>query len=88
MIRTPPTWNGSFKAAAERLMLHKNTVHCRVRKAQEGLGSSLGDNRLHVELAVLASHWLGPRSCGSMKSLGHDGRPRCPYRGDFVTPDR
>jgi DNA-binding PucR family transcriptional regulator len=29
--------NGSFKAIAERLTLHKNTVQYRVRKAEEGL---------------------------------------------------
>jgi len=51
--------NGSFKAAAERLMLHKNTVQYRVRKAEEGLGHPVDDNRLHVELALLASQWLG-----------------------------
>jgi hypothetical protein len=52
--------NGSFKATAERLTLHKNTVQYRVRKAEEALGHPVDDNRLHVELALLASHWLGP----------------------------
>jgi DNA-binding PucR family transcriptional regulator len=52
--------NGSFKATAERLTLHKNTVQYRIRKAEEGLGHLLDDNRLHVELALLASQWLGP----------------------------
>ena len=51
--------NGSFKATAERLTLHKNTVQYRVRKAEEGLGVPLAENRLDVELALLASHWLG-----------------------------
>ncbi len=50
---------GSFKAAAERLTLHKNTVQYRVRKAEECLGHPVGDNRLHVELALLACQWLG-----------------------------
>jgi hypothetical protein len=51
--------NGSFKATAERMTLHKNTVQYRVRKAEEGLGRPLEENRLDVELALLASHWLG-----------------------------
>ncbi len=51
--------NGSFKATAERLILHKNTVQYRVRKAQESLGRPIDEKRLHVELALLASQWLG-----------------------------
>ena len=50
--------NGSFKATAERLVLHKNTVQYRIRKAEESLGHPIGENRLNVELALLASHWL------------------------------
>ncbi len=51
--------NRSFKATAERLTLHKNTVQYRVCKAEEGLGRPGDENRLYVELALLASHWLG-----------------------------
>jgi DNA-binding PucR family transcriptional regulator len=51
--------NGSYKAAAERLTLHKNTVQYRVRKAEESLGRPIAEGRLHVELALLASDWLG-----------------------------
>jgi DNA-binding PucR family transcriptional regulator len=51
--------NGSFKATAERLILHKNSVQYRVRKAEEALGHPVADNRLAVELALLASQWLG-----------------------------
>jgi hypothetical protein len=50
---------GSYKATAEQLMLHKNTVQYRIRKAEESLGRPLGDNRHDVELALQASHWLG-----------------------------
>jgi DNA-binding PucR family transcriptional regulator len=50
---------GSFKATAERLTLHKNTVQYRVRKAEESLGRPIGEDRLSVELALLASQWLG-----------------------------
>jgi DNA-binding PucR family transcriptional regulator len=51
--------NGSYKATAERLLLHKNTVQYRVRKAEEALGRPVPQNRLPVELALLACHWLG-----------------------------
>ena len=51
--------NGSYKTTAERLMLHKNTVQYRVRKAEESLGRPFGEDRLKVELALLASQWLG-----------------------------
>ena len=51
--------NGSFKATAERLILHKNSVQYRVRKAEEALGHPLDENRLQIELALLATQWLG-----------------------------
>jgi DNA-binding PucR family transcriptional regulator len=51
--------NGSYKTTAERLILHKNSVQYRVRKAEEALGHPLDQHRLHVELALLASQWLG-----------------------------
>jgi DNA-binding PucR family transcriptional regulator len=50
---------GSYKTTAERLMLHKNTVQYRIRKAEESLGRPVGKNRHNVELALQASHWLG-----------------------------
>jgi DNA-binding PucR family transcriptional regulator len=62
--------NGSYKATAERLILHKNSVQYRVCKAEEALGHSVGDNRLSVELALLASQGLGPTV------LRHPKQPR------------
>jgi hypothetical protein len=50
---------GSFTAAAEQLTLHKNTVHYRVRKAEEIIGRPLQESRLDVELALSACRWLG-----------------------------
>jgi DNA-binding PucR family transcriptional regulator len=50
---------GSYKTTAEQLMLHKNTVQYRIRKAEESLGRPVGDNRHNVELALRSSHWLG-----------------------------
>jgi DNA-binding PucR family transcriptional regulator len=50
---------GSYKATAERLVLHKNTVQYRIRKARESLGRPIGEDRHDVELALQASRWLG-----------------------------
>jgi hypothetical protein len=50
---------GSYKATAEQLTLHKNTVQYRIRKAEESLGRPVGGDRHDVELALQVSHWLG-----------------------------
>src|SRR6202044_2278503 len=50
---------GSYKATAQRLTLHKNTVQYRIHKAEESLGRPVGENQNDVELALRASHWLG-----------------------------
>jgi hypothetical protein len=63
--------NGSFKATAERLTLHKNTVQYRIRRAEDSLGHPVAEDRLHVELALLASQWLGAavlRQTGTARS--------------------
>jgi hypothetical protein len=65
--------NGSFKATAERLTLHKNTVQYRVRKAEEGLGHPIDDNRLQVELAP------------ARKPMARRGRPAASGRAPAVT---
>lgn len=52
---------GSFTDAAARMHVHKNTVHYRVRKAEEVLGHPLTENRLDVEVALLACSQLGLR---------------------------
>ena len=51
--------SGSYKATAERLTLHKNTVQYRVRKAEESLQRPVVQDRLRIELALLAVQWLG-----------------------------
>jgi DNA-binding PucR family transcriptional regulator len=51
---------GSYKATAELLVLHKNTVQYRIRKAVESLGRAVAENRHDVELALQVSYWLGP----------------------------
>jgi DNA-binding PucR family transcriptional regulator len=50
---------GSYKATAERLMVHKNTVQYRIRRAEESLGRPVGENPHDLELALRASLWLG-----------------------------
>jgi PucR C-terminal helix-turn-helix domain/GGDEF-like domain len=50
---------GSYKTTAERLVLHKNTVQYRIRKAKESLGRPVGEDQHDLELALRASHWLG-----------------------------
>lgn len=50
---------GSYTAAAAQLMMHKNSVQYRVRKAEEMLGRPVADNRLDVELALKLCHRLG-----------------------------
>jgi DNA-binding PucR family transcriptional regulator len=56
--------NGSYKATAERLVLHKNTVQYRVRKAEESLRHPALQGRLRVELALLATQRLGTAVLG------------------------
>jgi hypothetical protein len=51
---------GSYKATAEQLVLHKNTVQYRIRRAEESLGRPAAENRHDVELALQAGRWLGP----------------------------
>jgi hypothetical protein len=73
---------GSYKATAEQLMLHKNTVQYRIRKAEESLGRPLGDSRHDVELALQASHWLGSEvlrpaaASAAAADRNHDPRQR------------
>ncbi|QLL08593.1 PucR family transcriptional regulator [Mycobacterium vicinigordonae] len=49
----------SYKTAAEELNMHFNTVKYRVGRAVARRGREIGDDRLEVELALLACHWYG-----------------------------
>ncbi|UDY23324.1 PucR family transcriptional regulator [Nocardioides sp. Kera G14] len=53
---------GSYVATGERLHLHKNTVKYRVDKALALRGRPLEDDRLDLELALIACQRLGVRS--------------------------
>lgn len=51
----------NYSTAATRFNLHKNTVRYRVERALELRGRPLGDDRIDVELALIACRWLpGP----------------------------
>jgi hypothetical protein len=50
---------GSYTSSSKLLHLHKNTVQCRVRKAQDSLAHPLETHRLQIEVALQACHWLG-----------------------------
>lgn len=50
---------GSYIATAERLVLHKNSVQYRIRKAEQGLGAPIEDRRADLELALRTCHYLG-----------------------------
>ncbi len=67
---------GSYKATAERLVLHKNTVQYRIRKAEESLGRAVGDDRHDVELALQASSWLGAAVLHPASAPASGGAPR------------
>jgi DNA-binding PucR family transcriptional regulator len=49
----------SYKLAAEELNLHFNSVKYRVGRAVARRGREIGNDRLDVELALLACHWYG-----------------------------
>ncbi|WP_433802235.1 PucR family transcriptional regulator [Actinomycetospora sp. CA-084318] len=49
----------SSSEAAGRLHLHKNTVHYRLRRAEEVLGHPVTEGRLDVEVALLVCRHLG-----------------------------
>jgi DNA-binding PucR family transcriptional regulator len=67
---------GSYKATAERLVLHKNTVQYRIRRAEESLGRPVSDSRHDVELALQASYWLGPAVLRPAAAPAAAGEPR------------
>jgi DNA-binding PucR family transcriptional regulator len=67
---------GSYKATAERLVLHKNTVQYRIRRAEESLGRSVAESRHDVELALRVSYWLGDAVLRPGTAPGIAGTPR------------
>lgn len=49
----------SYAATAQQIHLHKNTVKYRIDRAVEMRGRGLDDDRLDLELALVACRWLG-----------------------------
>jgi DNA-binding PucR family transcriptional regulator len=49
------------REAAERLNMHKNTVHYRLGRIEELLGRPIGERRLELEVALMLVHTLGDR---------------------------
>ncbi|GAF47558.1 PucR family transcriptional regulator [Rhodococcus wratislaviensis] len=58
-LRTFLEHGSSYKSAAEELHLHFNSVKYRVQRAFERRGRPLTEDRLDVEIALLACHWFG-----------------------------
>ena len=53
------TLGSSYTAAAEQLLMHRNSVRYRVARAQQLRGRPIRDDRFDVELALRACRWLG-----------------------------
>ena len=49
----------SYKAAADQLHLHSNSIKYRVQRAIDRRGRPIGDDRLDVEIALLVCQWFG-----------------------------
>ncbi|MEI5675922.1 MULTISPECIES: helix-turn-helix domain-containing protein [unclassified Nocardioides] len=58
------THQGSHTGAAAELLLHRNTVQYRVRRAEAARGRPLSERRLDVEVALRACHLLGSAVLG------------------------
>lgn len=61
---------GSYTRTAAQLMLHRNSVQYRLRRAAEIRGRGWEDDRLAVELALHACHWFGNRVLGPGRAPG------------------
>jgi hypothetical protein len=66
--------DGSYTQAAARLHLHKNTVHYRIRKAEELRGRPLAGDRLDVEVALRAAALLWRRLPGAEMHIRGEAR--------------
>ena len=51
--------SGSYTATADRMVMHKNSVQYRIRRAEEALGVPIEARRADLELALRACHYLG-----------------------------
>jgi DNA-binding PucR family transcriptional regulator len=53
--------SGNAREAADRLSMHKNTVHYRMTRVEELRGRPVAEHRLEFELALMLAHLLGDR---------------------------
>ena len=56
--------SSSFKATADELHLHVNSVKYRVQRAIERRGKPIEADRIDVEVALLLCHWFGAAVLG------------------------
>lgn len=49
----------SYTATADAMLMHKNSIKYRVTVAEKVLGRNVNEDRLGIELALTACHWLG-----------------------------
>ena len=53
--------DSSYTAAADALLMHKNSVKYRITRAEKALGRPISSDRQSIELALAAWYWLGER---------------------------
>lgn len=58
-VRAFLSCEGSYAKTAAVLNLHRNSVQYRIQRAEELRGRSLREDRLDLEIALLACYWLG-----------------------------
>ena len=51
--------DSSYTATADAMLMHKNSVKYRLASAEKALGRPISADRLGIELALTACHWLG-----------------------------
>lgn len=59
-LRVFLSFERSYTATADALLMHKNSIKYRVASAEKALGRSIVDDRQSIELALTACYWLGP----------------------------
>jgi DNA-binding PucR family transcriptional regulator len=60
-VRVYLACGANAREAAERLSMHKNTVHYRLARTEELLGHRIAERRLELEVALMLAHTLGDR---------------------------
>ncbi|MFF7470855.1 helix-turn-helix domain-containing protein [Streptomyces sp. NPDC008092] len=66
----------NYTATASNEIVHKNTVHYRVRKAEKIMGHSVQERRTDLEVALLAVRYLGTTVMQEARPATEPGRRR------------